>query len=223
MNYIRRRQLLYGSVWGGAAFAAVVATTWFVIPEGSIETSLDRWELISWFVLGAHFVPISGYQALGFEGLGSSVYMLDAYPEYRYLYPAPAIALAFASFLSIDSIGHTTRPRNLLENGLAPIPAYVVLLVGTVVISDAQPGFTIFFVIGFGLLAALYLGSRVLGGVVQGMGIFAIASLGTVMLVGLAVLFGGFILIHLFWRAAVLVSAGCLTGAGLLYIVRTRT
>lgn len=220
MRGVRRRQLIYGVAWGAAAFLVGVAATWLAVGT-QFSPDLPRWRAAAWVYLGANYVGVEGIGS-GLTLVGVRTNMLSVRPEFAYLRALPVGLCVLAGVLVSDSIGYTSRPRYLIENGVSIALGYAIVGIAVIFLSNAQPSFTSLLLVFLGGGVALFIGGTVISRVSGDLPFLGVASLGTVFLVGLLVLAGGFVIVQTLAPLFVIPVAGGLGSAVLLYIARSR-
>ncbi|MFB6200649.1 MAG: hypothetical protein ABEI98_01415 [Halorhabdus sp.] len=214
---LRDRQFYFGTGLGVVAFAAARVASWFAIPNGLLPPGHSR--VVVWMALSAAGLDITAVAVTGPFQLGGAD-LSAAVERFRYLRAVPPAAVAVAAILANDVVGYTTRARHILENSLWVLPGYWVAVAAAALWSGARPGLTVFvFVAGIGA-AALFVGSRIVGGLVGGIPVLAFASLGTVALIGLVAVLGAAAIVGAFWAVVWQSMGAALIGGGAVWAVR---
>jgi hypothetical protein len=132
----------------------------------------------------------------------------------------PFFVIILGGLLLVDAVSYTTRFEYVLENAAWLLSGYLAAGIVPFGLSDARPGLTLFIVLIGMFIAALAIGSRVIGAAVGGLPFIGIASLGMVVLFGLIVIIGGLALAVAIGPLVLTSVAGVCMSAGLMYIVR---
>lgn len=208
-----QRQVYAAILWGVAFFAAGLAITYAVLPEPFIE-GVEQWKAVTWIYLNANGVLVS--PNLGLMPTFQEYDILAANSEFWYLKALPPTAAGLTALLTIESVGSTRRLSHLLENGLIGGMGYVAATAGAVIVSDARPGMSILFLLGL----AFVIGIFVFRAISTAIPILAIASLGTVLLLGFVVLVGGVGIIEVFGSTVVIALVAAAAASILVYAAR---
>jgi hypothetical protein len=213
---IDEKQRRYGVAFGVAAFLTGLALTHLLSPPDILPTK-PRWQVVTWLYLNAHGVEISAshFNVFAF-GTTNLLGEIDA-PA---LIAVPIFVIILGGVLVVEAVSYTTRFEYVLENAAWLLSGYLAAGLVAFGLSDARPGLTLFIVLIGVFIAAVAIGSRVIGAAVGGMPFIGIASLGMVALFGLIFLIGGLALAVAIGPLVLTSIAGVCVSAGLMYIVR---
>lgn len=214
---IAERQQRYGFILGVLAFILGWGILYLLAPSLELE-GVDRWMEVTWTYLSAHYITIAGIQVSGASGFGTSVDLIRMLniPVARAI---PPLVIALAGIFANDIIGYTTRFSHLAKNTASVLTGYGLALLLAYLQSMANPGIALAVTAVFIGFVALYLGSTLVG-LVGGIPIFGVASLGTLAAIGLIVIFAGIsLLIALFPALVVMVGTVAVTSV-MIYLAR---
>ncbi|MFW6436873.1 MAG: hypothetical protein ACOCYZ_04500 [Halococcoides sp.] len=192
---VRQQQLKYGAVFGLATFFVGWAITYVLTPPDLlIDTS--RWKVTLWVFLSAHFVSISGLQLGGLSSAFSQVDLIAQEPMLRGLRAVPILLTALGGVMMVEAVNYTTRFKYLIQNSGALLTGYLSAGLLAVVVSGAQPSVAVIIVLAVLLAGGTYIGSTVTNRLTTGLPVFAVTSLGGVVLIGLLVVLGGLVVLQ---------------------------
>jgi hypothetical protein len=133
-------------------------------------------------------------------------------PEIVYLIPFAAVGVA-GSYICSEI--HSPRVKHNISNSMAAGAGYFLTALVAMVISEIRPGIT--FLLGVALLlgGGLWVGATLIGALGGGIPFLGIASLGTVVTVGVLVILGGVAIISVI-QGLIIVSfaPAAIVGAG---------
>lgn len=216
---ISQRQQRVGAIWGVLAFAAGVATAWWVVGDGG---STDRFQHAVWLYLSAH------YKSIG--PIGADV-IWQSYPRLglvtdgnqgRIWYVIPVLTVALAGGGVNISLGHTRNWKYMVENGAMVLIGYLPAALIGVVWSDAAPSLGWFIILVVGAFLALAVGSSAVGSATQGTPVLGVTSLWGLAGIGVILLLGGYLVIRLLLPVAAFAAIGIAVGTGVVYLARTQ-
>jgi hypothetical protein len=172
-----------GLVTGLLAFCAGWAIIALLAPQDVFDA--PRWQHTLWMYLGANTVELN--QGLLAQRAVQPVSVADL-PEYVYLIPVLAVGVASAYLCSeIQS----SRLKHNISNSMAAGAGYFLTALVAMVLSDIQPGISFLLVLALLAGGGLWIGSTLIGALGRGIPFLGIASLGTVVAVGVLVILGG--------------------------------
>ena len=213
---IDEKQRRYGLAFGVGAFLIGLVLTHLLSPA-DITTPEPRWKVVTWLYLNAHGVEISASHfnvfAIGTTNLLSEI---DA-PA---VLAIPSFVIILGGVLLVEAVSYTTRFEYVLENAAWLLSGYLAAGLVAFGLSEARPGLTLFVMLIGVFIAAVAIGSRVIGAAVGGLPFIGIASLGMVALFGLILLIGGLALVVALGPLVLTSVAGVCVSAVLMYIVR---
>jgi len=219
MHPIRKYQLVFGTVWGVAAFLLGLAATYYAVGT-ELLSEIERWQTAAWMFLSANGIGVEAKQLGGGLLATHRVNLLSEYPEFRYLRAMPFGLSVIAGMLVSDSIGYSHRPRHIFENCLAMVPGYVFAGIVLLYLSDAQPSFEAIVLILLVLGAAIFIGGTILSRIGGSLAFIGIVSIWGVLGVGLLALGGGVIIVHTLAPLVLYPTVGALISAVLLIVAR---
>jgi len=212
---IDEKQRRYGVAFGLAAFLTGLAITHLFSPD--ILAPEPRWKVVTWVYLNAHGVEISASHFNVFA-LGT-IDLLDEI-DAPALIAVPFFVIILGGILLVEAVSYTTRFEYILENAAWLLSGYLAAGMVAFGLSDARPGLTLFIVLIGVFIAAVAIGSRVIGAAVGGLPFIGIASLGMVALFGLIFIIGGLALAVAIGPLVLTSVAGVCVSAVLMDIVR---
>lgn len=213
---LEQKQRRYGVAFGVGAFCIGLAVTHLLSPPELLPAE-PRWKVVTWVYLNAHGVEIAASHFKSFSfGTTNLLDGIDA-PT---LIAVPFFVITLAGVLLVDALSYTTRFAYILENAAWLLSGYVAAGIVAFGLSEARPGLTILLVFIGGFIAAIAIGSRVVGAALGGMPFIGIASLGFVASFGLIVLLGGLALAVAIGPLILTSVAGVCISAVLMYPVR---
>jgi len=216
---IRERQLVYGSIYGVATFIVGWLIAYLFTPQ-SLLTEVPRWKSTLWVYLSAHFVSISGLQVAGVFNAFSEVDLVSQVPALHSLRAVPFLIVALGGVVTDETVGYSTRFWHLIQNSGSVLIGYLSAGLLAFVASEAQPGVSVLIVGGVVLGSAVLIGSTVTQRFTRGIPVFALTSVGGLLLVGLLVVLGGVVVLSSIWPLIGVSVVGAFSGACLSYIVR---
>ncbi|WP_336136897.1 hypothetical protein [Natronomonas amylolytica] len=187
MARYRRKQLRYGVSSGVLAFIAGWAVVALTMPTGVFE-STPRWQSTLWVYLGAHLVELSDSHTGGYGFDSVQPVEIVGFPDIIYLLPVIAVAVA-AGYTCYNL--YSTRIKHNVSNGLAAGTGYFLTGLVAMFVSNIKPSISIILLFALILGGGIWIGSTLLGYLSGGLPFFGVASLGTIVAVGILVLLGG--------------------------------
>lgn len=216
---VRQQQIRYGFAIGLGVFLCGTVLTHLLLP-GDVLSDFARWKVAIWTYLSAHFVSISAVRFGGISYAYTEVDLINTFPVLHSLRTVPILLVTLGSVLVVDAVDYTTQFKYILQNSASVLLGYLSAAITAFVLSGAQRG-TIMFLILMSLAAAgLFIGSKVVGGLTGGLPIFGIASLGGVILIGIATIFTGLMFIQSIGPLFLVAASGAFAGAVLSWLVR---
>lgn len=207
MGRYQQKRMRLGLLSGGLAFCAGWAAIALLAPQAVFDA--PRWQNTLWMFLGANTVTLN--QGMFGQEAVQPVAVAEL-PEFVFL--LPVMAVAFASAYVCYHI-RTNRVKQNVSNAMAAGTGYFLTALVAMVISDIRPTITVILVIALALGGGLWVGSTVIGALGQGIPFFGIASLGTVVAVGVIVIFGGLAILSVIQGLIVVTFApSAVVGAG---------
>lgn len=216
---IRQRQLLYGTVFGLATFLVGWLITYVLTPS-DLLTNFPRWKVTLWVFLSAHFVSISGLQLGGLSSAFTQVDLITQIPTLRSLRVVPILLTALGGVMMVEAMNYTTRFKYLIQNSGALLTGYLAAGLLAFVISEAQPGVALIIVLAVLLAGGAYIGGTVTQRFTAGVPVFAVTSLGGVVLIGLLVVLGGLVVLQSIAPLVGVSLVGVTVGAVLAWTAR---
>lgn len=144
-----------------------------------------RWQSTLWLFLGANTITLTQ----GTFGQGSIQPVAVAeLPDLVYL--LPVVAIAFASAYVCYNI-RTNRVKHNVSNAMTAGTGYFLIALLAMVLTDIRPTITALLLIALVASGGLWVGSMVIGTFGRGIPFLGIASLGTVVTIGVLVILGG--------------------------------
>jgi len=183
MPRYRQKRMRLGVLTGVLAFAAGWAAIALLAPQAAFDA--PRWQHTLWMFLGANTVELS-QGTFGQETVQPVA--VAALPEFVYLIPVVTVAIASA-YVCYEI--QTNRVKRNVSNAIAAGTGYFLTALVAMVISDIRPTITFILIIALVLGGGLWVGSTVIGALARGIPFLGIASLGTVVAVGVLVILGG--------------------------------
>jgi hypothetical protein len=210
------KQRQYGVAFGLGAFLIGLAITHLLSPPDLLPTE-PRWKVVTWLYLNAHGVEISAshFNAFSF-GTTNLLNEIDA----PVLSAVPLFVVTLGGILIVDAVSYTTRFTYILENAAWLLTGYLAAGIVAFGLSEARPGLTILIAFIGTLIAAVAIGSRVIGAALGGMPFIGIASLGLVASFGLIFLIGGLALAFAIGPLVLTSIAGVCISALSIYSIR---
>jgi len=209
-RYDRRYAFLSGSL----AFVAGWAVVAILAPDGAF-TEVPRWRSSLWLYLGAHGIPLSDIY-LGGSSFSSTqpLSVIDSSVPFRYVPLAAVIAGAVYTASKFSS----TRIKRSVSRTFDAGSAYFLAALAAMVVSDIQPGVSTILLIAGVVAAAAWLGSSFLGTFTRSIPIIGVASLGTILSLGIVLVAGSAAILTMLWQLVaisfgVAAAAGVVTGA----------
>jgi len=215
---LEEKQRRYGVAFGVGAFFTGLALTHLLSPPDLLPTE-PRWKVVTWMYLNAHGVEISASHFNPFSfGTTNILGEIDA-PS---LIAVPFFVISIAGILLVEAVSYTTRFQYVLENAAWLLSGYLAAGIVAFGLSEARPGLTILIALIGLFIAAVAIGSRVIGAAVGGRGLpfIGIASLGLVASFGLIFLIGGLALAVALGPLVLTSLAGISISALSIYSVR---
>lgn len=186
MARYRQKRLRMGLSSGALAFSAGWAVVSLIAPESVFEA--PWWKSTLWMYLGANFVMLDVTQ--GAFAAQNIVQPVDVAGLPDAVYLLPVIGVGLASAYVCHNL-RSTRLKHNVPNAIAAGTSYFLTGLIAMVVSDIQPGLTAILGIALLLGAGLWVGSNVIGALGSGIPFFGVASLGSVLALGVLVLLGG--------------------------------
>ena len=213
---LEEKQRRYGVAFGAGAFLIGLTLTHLLSPPDLLPTE-PRWKVVTWIYLNAHGVEISASHFNTFSfGTTNLLSEIDA----PVLIAVPFFVITIAGILLVDAVSYTTRFKYILENAAWLLSGYLAAGIVAFGVSEARPGLTILVALIGGLIAAVAIGSRVIGAALGGIPFIGIASLGLVASFGLIFLIGGLALAFAIGPLILTSATGVSISAVLMYGVR---
>lgn len=172
-----------GILTGGLAFCAGWAVVALLAPKAVFDA--PRWQNTLWMFLGANTIELN--QGLYAQEAVQPVAIAEL-PEFVYLLPVVGVAVASA-YVCYEI--RTNRVKHNVSNALAAGTGYFLTALVAMVLSDIRPTITVVLITALVLGGGLWVGSTVIGALGRGIPFLGIASLGTVVAVGVLVILGG--------------------------------
>lgn len=184
MSRFRSKQVRYGLAAGTVAFIAGWASMALLVPEGSIS-NVPRWQSTIWLYLGAHGVEVVVDQSA--IGLPTTIQPLTeaSVPGWTRFLPV-FVTVPAGTYVATQL--RSKRIRDSISNGMAAGVGYLLTAIVAIWVADARPTMVQILAAGGALLLALWLGSAVLSRGTGGLSVISLVSLGTVVLIGLAII-----------------------------------
>jgi hypothetical protein len=206
---IQDRKRIYGTLVGAAAFLTGYLIVFLLVPEGQISCNI-RWKGTAWVWLAAHFITVDPLlRSVDFSTIA-------AMPVLRSI---PVLLTVLGGVLMCEIVGWTPKVFHHVQNAVSLLIGYLGAGFVLIALSDARPGVSMILIVAVVGGGALIIGSRVIGGLV-GLSIFAVVSLGAILLIGLFVMFGGIYVAQAVAPMAIVATAGSVGGGVLAYIAR---
>lgn len=183
MARYQQKRMRLGILTGGLAFCAGWAIIALLAPKAVFDA--PRWQNTLWMFLGANTIKLN--RGLYGQDAIQPVTVAEL-PDFVYLLPIVGVAVASA-YICYEI--RTNRLKHNVSNALAGGTGYFLTALVAMVLSDIHPTITFILVIALLLGGGLWIGSTVIGALGQGMPFFGIASLGTVVAIGVLVILGG--------------------------------
>lgn len=187
MTRFQQKRMRMGILSGLLAFCGGWAAVALVAPQAVFDA--PRWQNTLWLFLGANRVTLQrgmfgqeAIQPIAVANLPATVYLL------------PLVVVGVASAYVCHEI-RTNRVKWNVSNAMAAGTGYFLTALIAMVLSDIRPTITVLLVIALVLGGGLWIGSAVVGAVGRGIPFLGIASLGSVVAVGVLVIFGGIALL----------------------------
>lgn len=182
----QQRRIAHGGVSGAVAFVAGWAVVAFMTPFNAIP-QIGRWDMTLWVWLGANFVDAVEFSRVGFATGYINPVRLAGVTRRVHIVAVLASGGAGA-YTAYEHASHRTKytVRNALNAGAG----YVTLGLLAMIVSDINPPLTLFLIIGFVIMVSIWVGSTVLNVLIGGFPFLGLVSLGTVVALGLFVIFG---------------------------------
>lgn len=190
---------------------------WFVPDQPPQDVS--TWRASLWLLLGMHFIDIYVETSIMTGQTVDAVEVFSGVPV-TVLRLVPPVAIALGSFYAARKVSQTGRPRYVLINAASVIAGYFPALVIAFVVSDINPELETALVIVSVAALAIYVGSTLVARLTGGLPFFGIASLGTILLVGLIALVVAVEVLLTFGPALVISASGVGAGAVAVYYQR---
>jgi hypothetical protein len=204
-RYNRRHAFLSGSL----AFVAGWAVVAVLAPDG-VFSGVPRWRSSLWLYLGAHGIPLSDIY-LGGTGFSSTqpLNTIDSSVPFRYIPLAAVIGAAVYTGSKFSS----TKIKRSVSRTFDAGSAYFLAALAAMVASDIQPGVSTILLIAGVVAAAAWLGSSFLGTFTRDIPIIGVASLGTILSLGIVLVIGSAAVLTMLWQL-VAISFGAAAVAG---------
>lgn len=216
---VRQRQIVYGSAFGATTFLVGWAITVFLTPP-DVLAELPRWKSSLWIYLSAHFVSISGLQLVGIGAAFVEVDLLSHFPQLQILRVMPIFLTTIGGLLMIEVVNYTTRFHHLIQNAGSLLIGYLSVGFLAFIVSGAQPGVAMLIVSGAILAAGAYIGGTVTQRLTGAVPVFAVISVGGVVLIGLLILLGGTAIVTAIGPMIAVSTLGVTIAAVLAYVSR---
>lgn len=216
---VRQRQLVYGSIFGVATFLVGWAITYLLTPP-EILTGLPEWKATLWVFLSAHFISISGVQLGGMRTMFTKVDLIAQLPMLQSLRVVPVLITALGGIMMVEAVGYTRRFSYLLQNSGALLIGYLSAGLIAFVVSEAQPDVAMLVVLGVVIGGAAFIGGTVTQRLTGSIPVFAITSIGGIILIGLLIILGGFVILQSIAPLVAISVVGITVGAILAWIAR---
>jgi hypothetical protein len=172
-----------GLVTGVLAFCAGWAVIALLAPQGVFNA--PRWQNTLWMYLGANTVTLN----TGVLGQNTIQPVSEAELS-EFVYLVPVIAVGVAGSYICSQI-QSSRLKHNISNSMAAGTGYFLAALVAMVLSDIRPGISFLLIIALVLGGGLWIGSTLIGALSNEIPLIGIASLGTVVAVGLLVILGG--------------------------------
>lgn len=179
----QQKRMRLGLLTGGLAFCAGWAAIALLAPQAVFDA--PRWQSTLWMFLGANAITLT--QGAFNQNTVQPVTVAEL-PELVYL--IPVVAVTFASAYVCYNI-RTSRVKQNVSNAMAAGTGYFLTALVAMILSDIRPSITVLLMIALVFGGGLWVGSTVMGTLSRGIPFLGVASLGTVVTVGVLVLFGG--------------------------------
>lgn len=172
-----------GVLTGVLAFCAGWAVITLLAPQAVFDA--PRWQNTLWIFLGANTIDLN--QGTFGQDAVQPVIVAEL-PEFVYLIPVAAVAVASA-YLCYEI--QTNHVKHNISNATAAGTGYFLTALVAMVVSDIRPTITFVLLAALVLGGGLWVGSTVIGALGRGIPFLGIASLGTVVAVGVLIILGG--------------------------------
>lgn len=215
----RQRQLVYGTIFGVCTFLAGWITIHPLMPA-EILSGLPRWKATLWVFLSAHFMSVSGLQIGGLGAAFTDVDLIAQFPTLRGFRALPILFTMLGGLLMVEVVNYTKRLTYLLQNAAALLIGYLGSGVLTFIISDMQPGASLMVFLGVLIAGATVVGSKVTQRLTGNLPILGVTSVGSIVLVGLLVIFGGLTVLQAIGPFIGVSTVGVVFAGGLAWIAR---
>lgn len=212
---LEKRRIVYGSVIGAGAFIAGVLLVWLTVPVDRVN-NLPEWRAAVWVFLDAHGITIE-------TAATQNAFRVTTEPDLPTLrigFALPFLLVAIGAALTVSGVSGTARLRYMIENGSAVLYGYLGVGLIALLESGAQPVVAALAAIVFILIVSMYVGSAVVGSVTSGIPFIGIASLGSVIVLGLVFLFVGAVILEAMLPMIIVAVGGA--GAGILSLWSVR-
>lgn len=214
---ITGRQQRRGAIWGAAAFLAGVGLAWWVLGPGA---SPDRFNRAMWLYLSGHYATVGPISVAGLVEVLPRLGLVSAGQYSTVWHALPVLVVGLAAAGMNISMGYTLSPDYILRNSAAVLVGYLPSALIAIIWSGASgPVGTYLLVIAAGFFA-LAIGSRAIGGALGGLPVFAVTSIGGLVLAGLLVLVGGLFVLELLLPVAIFAAGGGALGSALVFVAR---
>lgn len=208
---LEQRRVAYGFVIGSGAFIVGVLTIWLMMPVEEVD-GVQTWKAAVWVFLEANGVDLN-------PGIFSPI-PVERLPTVQLGSVYPALLVSIGAVLTASGVSGTGRAKYIFENALPVLYGYLGIGLIALLQSGARPGLAGFGGILLLLLAALAVGSRVLGSVLGGLPVFGVVSIGFVLTFGLFIIIVGAALLDALLPMIIAGGAGYVLGSGALWAVR---
>lgn len=219
MRRLRKKRLKYGISTGVFIFGVLWLVTLLILQDNPYS-QIERWRASLFLLLGMHFIEISTTNFASANGLlvgAESVFSNIPVWELRLL---PIILITIGAGYTTSKISNTREFKYILENATAITLGYFPAFAIAFWISNINPELEMVVIIGLGLPAVIYIGSTVLQKLTGNLPFFGIASLGSIIILGIFVLIVGVTLISALGPAIAMMGTGIIIGSIGVYLFR---
>lgn len=216
---LRDQQLVYGVGAGVGAYLLGWAAMFYLLPEHVLTVDAERWWVVSWFYLSAHYVKVAPVEVVGVFSPNTVdlVKLTDRPQHYRFI---PPVAMVGATLFAAWRIGHSRRFKHHAENAAYALAGYLSLALLTLTESGGRPGLTLVVFLLLAVTVVSVVGMHFMRQLQKIGPVLPIASFGTVALIGLIFVVGGLTLVAVLLpmlaeaAGAALLAAGVMSVAG---------